>query len=251
MNILFIVALIALMFTLPKSIKLSKRNKLNRKYIEVIRLLDDEEAFFNIIDTVIEETTDIEFNNKTKIVKLFALTYHNRYQGVKALIEDINLEPLLYTNNNMDRQKMVYNEDSFYYLLIAIILKACSDKQQECIELMNNLIENNKAELEQLLVYDIYQEILNFYNNKDGAGEYLKKLQAGEYGGLYSKQVIGINKMTGDLLLVAFTKDEEAIENSKNYQNTIMKTRIARWLQIEEIVKEEKLEEEKDEENTD
>ncbi len=189
-----IVLYILLFYMITQFSAVGRRQKKNQRLIQVIQTVRHPEEFFNGIDNFVATIRDIEFENKAKIIKLWGMTYNRMYDGFEETLNDISLWSL------MRRSKVGYdiqaNEDSFFYLLLAIPNMLWADDRADLRDLIEKKIADADGSLDGQLTLALHNEFNKFYDNVDDKGlAFYEKVIAGEYGEYrYSKSLIGLYK---------------------------------------------------------
>jgi hypothetical protein len=222
------------LFFASKILKLSGRTKENKKMLKILDSFDDRDTFFSSADEFISTEKNQEFVNKVAVLRLWGDAYYERDEGFRTHLQEVNIDGLL----NPDGKNRGYemNEDSFFYLYLAIPNRLYYRKRDDLRSLLYERMEAYEAANENALLRKICQENKKFYDRKDDFGKsFIKSLLDGEYGGFkYSKQLIGLYKHCEEGILAVILKeegDEEGCEECMNNLSDFAKnTRLGkRW----------------------
>ena len=239
-----------LIFMIFRTISLSKRSKKSKQLIEALQYADDANQFFPKIDEAIASQEDIEYQTKAKILKLWGMAYHNQVEDFKPLLDEISLDALFKQERGITSIQM--NEDSFFYLLLAIPNLLQAKDNMELIDVINEKVQPYQDVLQNQIVYALSQECNKFYKHEDDCGEtFYNKLLDGDYGEYsYSKNMIGLYKAIASANLAKLYEETnpEKYQEQMDMVETFNQMSVgARWIQCiglelkeEEVVEEEK-----------
>lgn len=238
-----------LIFMIFRTIAISKRSKKTKTLIEALQYAEDPNLFFEKIDQAILAQEDDEYKTKAKTLKLWGMAYHNQIENFESLLEELKIESLF----KQDRSGMSIqmNEDTFFYLLLAIPNILQKNGQFELIDKINEKIAPYKENLRFQMVYALGKQCQLFYNNLDDRGEaFYTKLLDGDYAELsYSKNMIGLYKAIASAQLAKIYENvnEEKYNEQLEMVGTFSKMSVGkRWLNCIDLqLKEEEVEEEK------
>ena len=237
MNVTLVINVFLIVLTLffaSKILKLSGRTKENKKMLKILDSFDDRDTFFSSADEFISTEKNQEFVNKVAVLRLWGDAYYERDEEFRTHLQEVNIDGLL----NPDGKNRGYemNEDSFFYLYLAIPNRLYYRKRDDLRSLLYERMEAYEAANENALLRKICQENKKFYDRKDDFGKsFIKSLLDGEYGGFkYSKQLIGLYKHCEEGILAVILKeegDEEGCEECMNNLSDFAKnTRLGkRW----------------------
>ena len=196
-NILMYILMIYLMF---RMFGLSKRNKKNQELVRMVNTIEDPDNFFDNCDEYINTIQDTVFENKARIIKMFGMVYHHRYDGFEEVLDDVDIDALFNPKDGTIKE----NEDSFFYMYLAIpnLLYAAGDDERR--EMLRRKMEPYAERLRTQLCCAISENCEKYYTGTDDRGEaFYRKVIDGEYGGFsYSKSLIGLYKMICNAMLI-------------------------------------------------
>lgn len=245
-----------MIFLIIRIIMMQRRTKKNQELIEAVQSVNDEDVFFDKIDTLIkhlEDKKEEEFIVKAKIVKLWGLVYHNKFDEFEKLLPEIDANKLIVQKEGKPVD-IELNEDSFFYLYIAI---------PEMLEAKNRTdlrkkLEAKTAEYDSLLnmhlVKAISYSLRKYYNHEGDRGlSFYEKVLSGDYGEYtYAKSLIGmyksiLNAQAAKLYLEK--NDQEKFNNCMELLRDFKETSVGlRWLNdlgLTSYIKDEEEEEDK------
>lgn len=210
---------------------MQKSNKRMDKVINVVRLLDKENDFFQAVDTEIEASTTLEQKTKFQILKLWGTAYHNRYEekDFDGQLAAIDLE-------NLKQEKKMSEDDSFFYYFLAIPNILQKDGQEDRIKAMYDHLGGDLAWYQTRLDYQLSLACLKFYNKEDDLGRaFFEKVMDGDYQDMvYSKQLIGLYKQLTSAMLVKLYEDngeQDKMDEMMSVAKEFNQTRIGEaWL---------------------
>lgn len=245
-----------MIFLIIRIIMMQRRTRKNQELIEAVQSVNDEDVFFDKIDTLIkhlEDKKEEEFIVKAKIVKLWGLVYHNKFDEFDKLLPEIDANKLIVQKEGKPVD-IELNEDSFFYLYIAI---------PEMLEAKNRTdlrkkLEAKTAEYDSLLnmhlVKAISYALRQYYNHEGDRGlSFYEKVLSGDYGEYtYAKSLIGmyksiLNAQAAKLYLEK--NDQEKFNNCMELLRDFKETSVGlRWLNdlgLTSYIKDEEEEEDK------
>lgn len=189
-----------LIFICVKNFSLLKRYKFNKKYIECYRtVLNNDENVYEYVSDYINSVNKEEYLNKTKVLKLFVEVKNGL--DYKETLNSLDLRKIYYDGNKFDRNLVVYNSDTFVFIMM-VMIKAYARLELEVIITLNEKIK----ELTDLVTQLEYQEVLAVGDalllKNDNGIEILNCLLNGEYTKYrYDKNMIGIYKRIAAAIL--------------------------------------------------
>ena len=188
-------------FMFYRIIMLWGRSKYNKKMLAILDQIDDKDAFFKAADAFINEEKDAEYVQKVSVLRLWGDTFYERDEEFKAHLEELNIDTLL--NPTGKKQTKGANEDSFFYLYVAIPNRLHYRKRKDLRRLLDEKLAPSAEANQDLLLREIYDQNKKFYDGTEDRGiEFMKKLMDGEYSGYaYSKQLIGLYKHCEELFV--------------------------------------------------
>jgi len=217
MKLFNIVLYIILAVMLVRTFLLSKRNKKNQELMLLVRELDDEQSFFDKIDEYINTIDDAEFAEKAKVIRLWGVCFHGRYERFEKALDSLQLEPIVSSKNG---RSITPNEDSFFYLCLAIPQQLLVDGRNEDLELLKEKMSSISDLLDGQLVEAINEQLEPFYTKTGDRGRaFFEKVMDGDYGEYtYSKNLIGLYK---DIICVMLAKLYEEEGNTEKYEEVL------------------------------
>ena len=236
MTLIVNVFLIALtLFFAFRILKLSGRTKENQKMLKILDSFDDRDVFFESAEDFIATEKNQEFVNKVSVLRLWGDAYYERDEDYKRHLAELNIDGLL----DPDGKKNGYsqNEDSFFYLYMAIPNRLNYRKAEGFRKLLHEKLSAYDEANAQVLLKKIYEENKKYYDNTDDRGRtFIESFLEGEYGGYkYSKQLIGLYKSCEEALLAKMYEEENNTERCEECMKEIetfgTKTRLGiRWM---------------------
>ena len=254
MNITFIINILLIALTLffaTRILKLSGRTKENQKMLKILDSFDDREVFFSSADEFIATEKNQEFVNKVAVLRLWGDAFYERDEEFKTHLREVDIDGLL----NPDGKNKGYdvNEDSFFYLYLAIANRLYYRKRDDLRSLLYERLAEYDTVNENALLRKLCEENRKFYDQTEDRGKtFIRSLLDGEYGGYkYSKQLIGLYKHCEEGILAVILRDEgdEAgfEECLSNLEHFAKETRLGkRWTTELGIALEEKEESEEE-----
>lgn len=205
-----IVMLVLMAYLIIKMLKMSKRNGLNRKMLAVLDCFADEEEFFSQADLFIENEKNQEFVNKTRVLRIWGDVRYERDEDLKKDLELLDLDALLMREDKKE-DHLSLNEDSFFYLYIAIPNRLYYRGRMDLLEVVDQKLNTIQEDMKDMLVYNMKVQAMKYYEHRDDEGKkFFNDLLAGDYGDYkYTKQLIGIYKNVGNALLARIALDHE------------------------------------------
>lgn len=220
-----------MIYMVVRMVIMQKSNKRMDKVINVVRLLDKEDDFFQAVDTEIEASTTQEQKTKFQILKLWGTAYHNRYEekDFDGQLSAIDLETL-------KQETKMSEDDSFFYYFLAVPNILQKDGQQARIKAMYDHLGNDLSWYQKRLDYQLSLACLKFYNKEDDLGRaFFEKVMDGDYQDMvYSKQLIGLYKQLTSAMLVKLYEDsgeQDKMDEMMSVAKEFNQTRIGEaWL---------------------
>lgn len=235
-NYIFNIILVAISaYMLFRIFRLSGRGKMNQKMLAILDQIDQEETFFEEADRFIETEKDAEFVQKVSVLRLWGDTFYERNDAFRQHLDELNLETLL--NPNGKQKGFSSNEDSFFYLYMAIPNRLNYRKAEGLRKLVDEKLAAVAETNSNTLLKKLYEENKKYYDNTEDRGiPFMKSFLEGEYGGYsYSKQLIGLYKSCEEAILAKVYLEEGNTEGydtcMKELENFGKNTRLGiRWL---------------------
>ena len=230
MPILLLLLYIIIIVMLFKTFAMRKQNKKMNKIVDLIKILETGDEYFAKADEYISTAASDEEKTKFQVLKLWGLSYHKKYEEFLKLLEQIDVKALVPNANDP------HNDDSFFYLVLAIPNILQADDRWEEIDALQEKINANIDLFENRLDYAIGQNCIKYYKNEEDKGfVFFEKVMDGEYGGLrYDRQLIGLYKQTVAVMLLQqyeARNDMEHYDEMKCMCENYRQTRIGEmWL---------------------
>ena len=216
---LFNILLYALMaFMIFRMFTMNKAMKKNRQVISVVSRIADPDDFFTAADELISTAEDAQIVNKTKIIKLWGMVYHERYDDFVNLLNEIEIDPLI-SRDKKGLPSIERDEDSFFYLLLAIPNMLYGNGRNDLRKLIEEKMKAYDTMLEDQLSKAVADHCALYYDGKDDLGEsFFRNVDEGDYPGYrYSKQLIGLYKNICDTMLIRILRDRD--EDASEYED--------------------------------
>ncbi len=186
---------------------LQKRNKLNNKLLNILGKIEEPDEFFKEADEFIATEKNQEFITKIKVLRLWADAIYEKYDQFDEHLNSIDYQNVMVDSKGKDIIKM--NEDTFFYLLVAIPNRLYLNEKQELIKLLDEKMTDVP---DDLLLKEIHKNAMKLYMNQEDYGQqFFENVLNGEYAGYaYSKQLIGMYKscITCYLAKIALIKND-------------------------------------------
>lgn len=181
-------------FICVKNFSLLKRYKFNKKYIDCYRVvLKNDENTYEYVCDYIKDINKDEYLNKARVLKLFVELKNGL--DYSQTLDSIDLKKVYYdAKGKFDRNLVVYNSDTFVFIMMAMI-KAYAILKPEVVTSLRTKV----SELTDLIDQIEYQEVLAVADallteNDNGVASLICLLN-GEYTKYrYDKNMIGIYK---------------------------------------------------------
>lgn len=252
MSLFNLVLYAVIAFMIFKIFTLNKVQKKNRQLIDTIRNVDDEATFFAQCDNMINVINDSQYIAKTRVIKLWGIAYHKRWDEFEAVLDDITLEDMI--RENRGKISIENDEDSFFYLYLVIPNMLYINDRIEERKMLREKMDTVHEKLDGQLCLAMSEANDSFFEKTEDKGQaFYEKLINGDYGEYwYSKSLIGLYKsMAGTQLAVLYKekneteKYEEMIPFVQDFHGSSLGKRWIAGLDVEfpEL-------EEKDEEDT-
>lgn len=201
---LTILIYLLLLYVVVRIYLTKKQNKRIGIVVDLIRILDDKEAFFIKADEEIAAAESDELKTKFQIIKLWGKAHHKEYDGFIDLLNEIDPIELL-TNTK------VHNDDSLFYLFLATPNILFADGRKEEEDAVREKLKEKEDIYKDRLDYNMYLACDDYYNNRNDKGyPFFVSLMEGDYAEyVYAKQLIGLYKQMASVFLMNYYKDKD------------------------------------------
>lgn len=234
MDIFLIAIYVLMIYMIVRMLAMRKMNKKMGKIVDLVKVMEDKDLFMTKADDAIETAENEEEKTKFQILKLWGSCYHKEYGDYERMLDEINTSILFASKST--------NDDSFFYLLLAIPNILQADGRWEEVKKLEEKTENNKEEYEKRLDYQIAVNCLKYYRNEEDKGfAFFESVMEGNYETyFYNRQLIGLYKeVVAAMLLKQYEEkgDNEHYDEMKSICEQYMQTRIGdMWLKNMGIV---------------
>ena len=221
MNLTVLILGVLAIYMIIKVRSLSSRNKQIGEVMELMDHLDDAETFYRLAD---EKTAseNAEFRNKVRCIKMFGDAYFSEIDRFREDLEALEPEALYLRNGKTD---ILNDEDSFFYLFLAIPNKLYHTGNAELIAPLYQKLDEHAEVLDTLLISKLGHEAAKFYRKEeDGGKAFFEQFLDGDYAGYrYNPQLIGIYKNIAMAFLAKLAQDagegipEEYLEELRTF----------------------------------
>lgn len=218
-----------------KVMLMGQRNKKAKKIIDIVNSVDDKDAFYKMADEMINGK-DAEFSNKAKVLKLWGMAYHNDLKHFEEVMDDIDVDVLI--DNRKGKNKIEANEDSFFYLYLAIGNMLEGLKRRDIRKKLDEKMSAYDERLSDTFVFQLHEAVNSFYDHTGDRGQaFYERILEGDYPGVrYSKSLIGLYKSIATAHLAVLyreAKNTEKFEECVPYVENFMEYGVGRrWLKV-------------------
>ena len=232
MKITLVVLLFLLLYMLSRTVIMSQYNKRLKGVLQIMDHLDDEAVFYSTAEEVIQNCETPEYRNKAIVLKLFGDAYFSRRETFQEDLESLDIESLYRTSG---KESTGDNEDSFFYLFLAVPNKLYHTGNVDLIAPLYAKIDEHAEVLDSLLVAKLGKEARKFYEGTDDLGrQFFEQFLEGEYSGYrYNKHLVGIYKNIAEAFLakLALNEGKEIPEDSVSALRIFRQSTLgSRWL---------------------
>jgi len=262
MNWTILLPLAVMAYLMIKMVSLSKRNTLNRRMLNVLDTFNNDKdgrEFFERCDNFLATEKDVEFLGKVRVLRLWGDVYHDLHDEFRKDLEALDLSTLI-MKTEKGKTNIELNEDSFFYLFLAIPNRFYYSGDTEDAAVFFEKMETIRGEMGNRLVLALSDANRAWYEKGgDTSRDFYRKLLNGDYGEYsYAKEMIGIYKNIASCMgaKIALTVNDQAdfnefVPDLKNFAKSNLGRRFEMELGIQlPEDPEEKAEEEKDAEVT-
>lgn len=238
-------------------VKLYGRQKKNQKILDLLDLVHEPDQFFPAAEAYVTGQKAPEFKAKGYVMKLWGDTLYEKDDNFRKDLEALDLSVLI---GDLSKKDSGYdlNEDSFFYLYMAIPNRLYYRKNTELLNLLEEKMETVSGQLSDTLLLAMHQAAMKLYENKDDCGkDFFRKVLDGDYGGYrYSRNMIGIYKNCITIMLAKIYQNEgnqEGFDSLVDDMKAFSEKRLGeRWLEELDVkLPEEKSEKESEEKQSD
>lgn len=200
-------------YLIMKMFKMSKRNNRNKRMLAVLDQFSDEEAFYKAADEMIATEKDAEYVNKTRVLRIWADVRYEHDEMFKKDLELLDLKELVTDKPNASKA-VDLNEDSLFYLYLAIPNRLYYRNRLDLLEPLDQKLKDCDEETKTMLVRGIAKHNRMYYNHEGDLGEsFYKNVLAGDYGEYrYSKHLISMYKRIVATMLGRIALDRNDLE---------------------------------------
>ena len=226
-NLMNFVLLAVMIYMLVRMMVLNKRQKKNKVLIDCVNAIKDEDTFFNKIDNMISTINDPEFETKGRVLKLWGMAYHQKYENFEETLAQIDMTTLMKTQKGS--LSIDLDEDSFFYMYLAIPNLLHNAERDDLREKIEEKMKEYDDKLQGQLVREISLNIDKYYAGTEDKGlSSYEKVLNGDYGEYtYSRTMIGIYKSIVNAMAAELYKEngrddkyQEAEEMLKDFYQT-------------------------------
>lgn len=223
---IFYILIILMIYMFVSNYKLAKRNKQNKVYVEAAgKLFKGDKSALDDLNIYLENSKDVEFKTKAQILKIYACLLNNiDYQET---LTKLDISFLLGKNKKYDSKVVNLNVDSFIWLIL-VFNKAKNLNKEDLIKELMLKFQDYDSNLTQHLEYNLLKNIkYNLLDEEDKGLFFFQQLLTGEYGGYYSKRLIGLYKRIATFYAL---KSGFQIESDFNNMQVFAKTSVGELL---------------------
>ncbi len=211
---------------------MQKKNAKNKKMLGILSKFDEKDEFFAEADEYISTEKDPEYNTKLQVLRLWGYAYYEEDEKFREQAAALNLNPIIYNGN---KSNISVNEDSFFYLFLAIPNRLYYRDRADLRKVLANKMAEYDSAVGSMMLKAINEAAEKFYTKTDDFGkEFFLILVNGEYSGMtYSKQLIGLYKQSAEVFLAKLAQDENDEEAFNGYLEDLKsfeQTRLGRRL---------------------
>ena len=190
----------------------SRRAGKTNVLVELLKMIDDKDAFFAKADQMIAETESEVAKNKYRVLRLYGRVCHKMYDSVVDELNEIDLDALLKDGD------MTENEDSFFYLYITLPMMLHGDGRDDLRAPIREKLAKYDETLDKAMLVRLSRACDKFFDQVDDLGKStFYAFWEGDYAGLtYNKQLIGVYKNICASCLAWFYKKED---NTAEYED--------------------------------
>ena len=222
MNLFSLVCFILIIVMMVQILRQSAANKKISKVVEVIRKIDDEQAFMTAVEESITASKSEMEKTKYDVLKCWGLTTYGHYDEYDAFVNTFDLKNLFGDKNNP-------NDDSLFYMVLAIPNIMGKDHEMARADALLAKVKKEVPDAERRLDYQIGVACVDAYfdRNDKGVG-FFEKVMDGDYGDYdYAKNLISLYKEVVATMLYKYYslrgEDEKAadvLDLAESYQET-------------------------------
>lgn len=246
MNWVMLIMTVFMIYLIIKILMESKRNGMNRKMLNVLDTFSyDPEGneFYTKADEFLANEKNVEFLNKVRVLRLWADAYHEKKDEFKKDLETIDLDALVIGDGKgKNGNQIEMNEDSFFYLYLAIPNRLHSDGDEEDLKLHYEKLAHIQDLMANRLVKVISDANRKYFAHEGDCGKaFYTSVLDGDYGQYaYSKELIGIYKNVVTCMISRIALDEndqkafeEQVPELRSFAKSNLGKRFAKELGID------------------
>lgn len=227
---LFTIVCFAVMIVLiVQMVRQMNANKAVQPVVNLIRKIDDQEEFLKGADEGIAGAKNEMQKTKFQILKLWGLATYGMYEEYDALLPEIH-------TNTLMGNKQAPNDDSLFYMVLAIPNILQKDHQMEKADALLARIKEDIEGAENRLDYQIGLACNDAYADRNDKGvSFFEKVMDGDYGEYeYQKNLISLYKETVSAMLYKHymvINDQDKVQDVLPLVESYNETRIGEtWL---------------------
>ena len=234
MNLTMILMIALVIYMVYMNLTLGKKAKKSRDLSRSLANFYDKEQLFPDLENCIEAEKDPLYVTKYRIIQAWAAAYYDEEAIYRDALEKIDV-PILITDGK--KITISENEDSFFYLYLAIPNRLYYTGRKDLMELLDQKMAEFDDELNSYMVWVLGKAVRKCYDGEGDLGRsQFENINNGEYEGLsYTKQLIGIYKNVCSAMLAAIAKknnDQELYDEQIPYLEAFSRTNLGeRWLE--------------------
>lgn len=229
MSLFSIVCFIIMIILIVQMIAQAKANKTIQPIINLIRKIDDRDAFLEGCDSGIAKAKSEMEKTKYQVLKLWGLSTYGMYEEYDELLPQVNTAALL-------GNKKAPNDDSLFYMVLAIPNILQKNHDEERADALLAKVKNEVSGAERRLDYQVGMACLDAYFDRNDKGvSFFEGVMDGDYGDYdYQKNLISLYKEVVAAMLYkhySVTGESEKLEDVKPMAESFNETRIGEtWL---------------------
>lgn len=187
------ICLLMIVYMVYRIIVLLKRNKANKKLIDLVNSFNDEQAFFAKCEQL-TGVADPEMAAKAFVIQFWGAVRAKKYDLAAQALERLKIGDLLPAK---EKDAVRMNEDSFFYLYLVCPNMLYADHQEVLMKQLQEKMLPVQEAMKNELCRAIGEADAKYYAHQGDLGaSFYAKVQDGEYDGYqYSKGLISLYKL--------------------------------------------------------